>query len=182
MAKKCMNKGCEKTFTDPEEECYYHPGPPIFHEGQKGWKGTHFISRLLKLSRLIILHQGWKCCKPRVLTFEDFLKIPPCTTGKHSTEEQPTHTASELGAATGIASSSTLLPMLTLSKEGTETYGTPERRCTPIPKPRVISPTERKEKVVEEDDPSLLVPPEAKCKRNACDVVYESEHMRKVKC
>ncbi|KAL9081738.1 MAG: hypothetical protein Q9159_007071 [Coniocarpon cinnabarinum] len=27
---------------------------------------------------------GWKCCKPRVLTFEEFLEIPPCTVGKHS--------------------------------------------------------------------------------------------------
>ena len=28
---------------------------------------------------------GWNCCKPRVLTFDEFLSIPPCTTGKHST-------------------------------------------------------------------------------------------------
>src|SRR5690242_20702511 len=33
---KCVHKGCGKTFTDPSEECVYHPGPPIFHEGQKG--------------------------------------------------------------------------------------------------------------------------------------------------
>lgn len=36
MAQKCTHKGCEKQFTDPEEPCYYHPGAPIFHEGQKG--------------------------------------------------------------------------------------------------------------------------------------------------
>ncbi|KAJ5379125.1 hypothetical protein N7509_012244 [Penicillium cosmopolitanum] len=59
---KCVHKGCGKVFADPEEDCVYHPGPPVFHEGQK----------------------GWKCCKPRVLTFEEFLSIPPCTTGKHS--------------------------------------------------------------------------------------------------
>lgn len=23
-------------YTDENEECVYHPGPPIFHEGQKG--------------------------------------------------------------------------------------------------------------------------------------------------
>ncbi|KAJ6006158.1 hypothetical protein N7451_004102 [Penicillium sp. IBT 35674x] len=63
MTEKCVHKGCGKTFSDPEEDCVYHPGPPVFHEGQK----------------------GWKCCKPRVLTFEEFLAIPPCTTGKHST-------------------------------------------------------------------------------------------------
>lgn len=26
-----------------------------------------------------------KCCKPRALTFEGFMEIPPCTTRKHST-------------------------------------------------------------------------------------------------
>lgn len=36
MAQKCAHKGCGKTFTDPGEDCVYHPGPPIFHEGQKG--------------------------------------------------------------------------------------------------------------------------------------------------
>ncbi|TPR02012.1 14-3-3 family protein [Aspergillus niger] len=63
MASKCVHKGCGKEFTDADEPCVYHPGPPVFHEGQK----------------------GWKCCKPRVLTFDEFLAIPPCTTGKHST-------------------------------------------------------------------------------------------------
>ncbi|KAJ5995339.1 hypothetical protein N7481_002316 [Penicillium waksmanii] len=66
---KCVHKGCGKVFADPEEDCVYHPGPPVFHEGQK----------------------GWKCCKPRVLTFEEFLSIPPCTTGKHSeVDDTPT--------------------------------------------------------------------------------------------
>jgi hypothetical protein len=36
MASKCVHKGCGKVFTDPEEPCVYHPGPPVFHEGQKG--------------------------------------------------------------------------------------------------------------------------------------------------
>lgn len=36
MAEKCVHKACGKSFTDPEEECVYHPGPPVFHEGQKG--------------------------------------------------------------------------------------------------------------------------------------------------
>lgn len=36
MAEKCVHKGCGKVFSDPDEPCVYHPGPPIFHEGQKG--------------------------------------------------------------------------------------------------------------------------------------------------
>ncbi|KAK3204011.1 hypothetical protein GRF29_106g1346386 [Pseudopithomyces chartarum] len=35
MAKKCVHKGCEKTYEDDTQECIYHPGPPVFHEGQK---------------------------------------------------------------------------------------------------------------------------------------------------
>jgi len=36
MAQKCVHRGCEKVYTDPDEDCQYHPGPPVFHEGQKG--------------------------------------------------------------------------------------------------------------------------------------------------
>jgi hypothetical protein len=36
MAQKCVHQGCGKQFTDPTEKCEYHPGPPVFHEGQKG--------------------------------------------------------------------------------------------------------------------------------------------------
>lgn len=36
MAQKCVHQSCGKMYSDPEEECLYHPGPPIFHEGQKG--------------------------------------------------------------------------------------------------------------------------------------------------
>ncbi|KAK3362145.1 HSP20-like chaperone [Lasiosphaeria ovina] len=69
MAQKCVHQGCGKTYTDADvdEICRYHPGPPVFHEGQK----------------------GWKCCKPRVLTFEEFMAIEPCTEGKHSTTDLP---------------------------------------------------------------------------------------------
>lgn len=36
MAQKCVHQGCGKTYTDADEVCKYHPGPPVFHEGQKG--------------------------------------------------------------------------------------------------------------------------------------------------
>lgn len=42
------------------ESCKHHKGSPIFHEGSK----------------------GWSCCKRRVLDFNDFLQIQPCTTSK----------------------------------------------------------------------------------------------------
>ena len=36
MSQKCVHQGCGKLFSDPSEKCEYHPGPPVFHEGQKG--------------------------------------------------------------------------------------------------------------------------------------------------
>ncbi|KAL5533178.1 hypothetical protein ACEPAF_4954 [Sanghuangporus sanghuang] len=63
----CRRKGCGVKFISDEESrgddavCTYHPSPPIFHEGSK----------------------GYLCCKRRVLEFEEFLKIEGCKKGKH---------------------------------------------------------------------------------------------------
>ncbi|GAA5900309.1 cysteine and histidine-rich domain-containing protein [Sporobolomyces salmoneus] len=62
----CKRKSCGKSYGGEgmersEEECRYHPGVPIFHEGSK----------------------GFSCCKRRVLEFDEFLRIEGCKTGKH---------------------------------------------------------------------------------------------------
>ena len=58
---KCRRRGCGATFTldldRKNEQCIYHPGLAIFHEGSK----------------------GWSCCKKRVFDFDDFLSIAGCT-------------------------------------------------------------------------------------------------------
>lgn len=51
MAQKCVHKGCGKVFTDPEEPCVYHPGPPVFHEGQKGGCAITGIARTFSDAR-----------------------------------------------------------------------------------------------------------------------------------
>ncbi|TDL27303.1 chord-domain-containing protein [Rickenella mellea] len=67
---KCRRKGCGKEYVNDDVsrlgdgegvKCVYHPAPPIFHEGSK----------------------GYLCCKRRVLEFEEFLKIEGCKTGRH---------------------------------------------------------------------------------------------------
>ncbi|KAG8797719.1 hypothetical protein FRC18_008896 [Serendipita sp. 400] len=66
---KCLRNGCKHLFVSDEESrgdgaqstCVYHPKPPLFHEGSK----------------------GYLCCKRRVLEFDEFLKIEGCKTGKH---------------------------------------------------------------------------------------------------
>lgn len=64
----CRRAGCKYVAEsdiearDPSAEtCRYHRGTPIFHEGSK----------------------GYTCCKRRVLHFDDFLAIEPCTTAEH---------------------------------------------------------------------------------------------------
>ncbi|KAJ5140170.1 hypothetical protein N7448_003578 [Penicillium atrosanguineum] len=128
MADKCVHKGCGKTFSDPEEECVYHPGPPVFHEGQK----------------------GWKCCKPRVLTFEEFLAIPPCTTGKHSTvDDTPAPEPPKLPERPAI---SPAIPP-------------PTPPAAPLPEP-------------DSDDPDLEIPANATCRRKGCGSTYTGSTAR----
>ncbi|KAJ6608592.1 HSP20-like chaperone [Mycena sp. CBHHK59/15] len=66
----CKHKGCGIAFVSDEVNrkgdgegtiCTYHPSPPIFREGSK----------------------GYLCCKRRVLEFDEFLKIEGCKTGRH---------------------------------------------------------------------------------------------------
>ncbi|OGE56383.1 hypothetical protein PENARI_c003G03960 [Penicillium arizonense] len=145
MAGKCVHKACGKTFSDPEEECVYHPGPPVFHEGQK----------------------GWKCCKPRVLTFEEFLAIPPCTTGKHSTVDdtpapEPEPEAEEAAAA----------PPVAVEKKS-------ER--PPVAIPATIPTTPPAKPVTEEpesDDPDVEIPANATCRRRGCGASYTGSTAR----
>lgn len=67
---QCLRNGCTVEFVSDEVNrigdgdgttCLYHPMPPLFREGSK----------------------GYLCCKPKVLEFEEFLKIKGCKTGRH---------------------------------------------------------------------------------------------------
>ncbi|TQN73086.1 Cysteine and histidine-rich domain-containing protein [Colletotrichum shisoi] len=141
MAEKCVHQGCGKLYTDAEEPCVYHPGPPIFHEGQK----------------------GWKCCKPRVLTFEEFMTIPPCTTGKHSTTDLPPKIEQKPQADPDAAPS--LVDKLAASAP--EPGRKPLSQATqaaPSPPP---PPPES-----ESDDASLEILDGTTCRRKACSVTY----------
>lgn len=58
----CRRRGCnakspaESVASREGEDCVHHPGQALFHEGSK----------------------GWTCCKPRVLEFDEFMKIEGC--------------------------------------------------------------------------------------------------------
>ncbi|KAJ6119871.1 hypothetical protein N7523_004151 [Penicillium sp. IBT 18751x] len=143
MADKCVHKGCGKTFSDPEEECVYHPGPPVFHEGQK----------------------GWKCCKPRVLTFEEFLAIPPCTTGKHSTvDDTPAPEPPKVAEPPPdqVAPVETKLPERPAHSPA---IPPPTPPAAPLPEP-------------DSDDPDLEIPANATCRRKGCGATYTGSTAR----
>ncbi|KAI6696226.1 hypothetical protein NL676_016345 [Syzygium grande] len=68
---RCQRIGCDAFFSDddnPEGSCRYHAAGPIFHDGMK----------------------EWSCCKKRSHDFSEFLGIPGCKTGKHTTEKPST--------------------------------------------------------------------------------------------
>ncbi|TID21795.1 chord-domain-containing protein [Venturia nashicola] len=145
MASKCVHKGCGKVFTDPEEDCVYHSGAPIFHEGQK----------------------GWRCCKTRVLTFDEFLSIPPCTTGKHSTVDDtpPPEPKPQADLETTIANSapkhSDLANPVPVPRIPTQAPTAQARQSTPAPPPES-----------EDDDPDAPIRQGQTCRRKGCEVVY----------
>lgn len=62
----CYNRGCGQRF-DPannnEGSCQHHPGAPYFHETYK----------------------GWSCCGKKSVDFTEFLNVPGCAKGLHST-------------------------------------------------------------------------------------------------
>lgn len=60
----CKRKACGNSYdgsSRASEECLYHPGGPVFHEGSK----------------------GYSCCKRRTLDFDEFMAIEGCRKGKH---------------------------------------------------------------------------------------------------
>ena len=60
----CRNAGCGARYVESEnadDACAYHPGPPVFHERKK----------------------GWACCDVHVYDFDEFMRVPPCTKGRH---------------------------------------------------------------------------------------------------
>ncbi|KAH9865410.1 hypothetical protein J1614_008993 [Plenodomus biglobosus] len=144
MAKKCVHKGCGKTYEDEAEECVYHPGPPVFHEGQK----------------------GWKCCKPRVLTFDEFLAIEPCTTGKHSdVDDTP---APEPAQAPDVPNGTSV----TLgSLEESLPAPAPRLPAAQAATPRTDAPAPPPES--EDDDPSIALKEGMTCRRRGCGATHK---------
>ncbi|KAK4132600.1 Phosphoenolpyruvate/pyruvate domain-containing protein [Trichocladium antarcticum] len=136
--KICVHQGCGKVYTDADEVCRYHPGPPIFHEGQK----------------------GWKCCKPRVLTFEEFMTIEPCTEGKHSTTDLPPK-VEKRAADPAVA-------------EAASSFAAPPPRAPVVAPQHIPTPPPPPQPESEEDDETAEIPDGRVCRRRACGATYKT--------
>ena len=106
---------------------------------------------------------GWKCCKPRVLTFDEFLAIPPCTTGKHSTTDLPPTLEKKQAEPADAA------PVY----KPTASNSNPSRAPVAAPLPTATPPPPPPES--EDDDPSLEIPKGKTCRRKACGQQYTGE-------
>ncbi|KAI0197567.1 Pyruvate/Phosphoenolpyruvate kinase-like domain-containing protein [Astrocystis sublimbata] len=144
---KCVHQGCGKEYTDADAVCKYHPGPPVFHEGQK----------------------GWKCCKPRVLTFDEFLEIEPCTEGKHSTTDHPPKIEKKELAADVAPTTQSLADKLA------EAASAPSRAPQATPSAPAPAPPPPES---EDDEPALEIPDGKACRRKTCNATYKKGQAR----
>lgn len=108
-----------------------------------------------------------------MLTFDEFMTIPPCTTGKHSAiDDTPTPAPNPAVDA----------PLPTRAKSPESGLAPPAARLpqiapAPTSKPQSPAPPED-----ESDDPSLPIPPETTCKRRGCSVTYTGQRLDNENC
>ena len=160
----CINL-VEKCTQIPKKNAIITLVPQSFMRGRKvnniDLKNIH-DSFHLSLHWLTRWPTGWKCCKPRVLTFDEFLSIPACTTGKHSTTDTPP-TIEKKGGGGGDASEN---PAPAVKPAAAAAPSAP----ISVPQPATTPPPPPPES--EEDDPSLEIPKGKTCKRKACGQSY----------
>jgi hypothetical protein len=96
-----------------------------------------------------------------VLTFDEFLAIPPCTTGKHSTTDTPpTIEKKQVDPA-----NATYRPTTTAPEAAPRAPIAPQPTATPPPTPAES----------EDDDPNLEIPKGKTCRRKACGQQYSGD-------
>ncbi|KAI3642826.1 hypothetical protein MP228_012381 [Amoeboaphelidium protococcarum] len=176
---KCSNKGCGREFNDSDNTdnaCSYHSGPPVFHEGLK----------------------GWQCCSKRVIEFDEFLQIPGCTTGRHqsSVDDDPAASSSIDQSKSKVEQKSVYSASLekengttdlnfqqkpsSVSSDGkTEVYGVVQSQQaaeqSPLSSPAVkLSYASLEQLQIERDPVDAILKNGMICKRNGCGYAYKA--------
>jgi hypothetical protein len=124
-----------------------------------------------------------------VLTFDEFLAIPGCTTGSHSTEKSevkmPVVTANVQNKAQAVTTSNgeATAPVVAssshLSAGGPTTYKS--RPVSPNGAAAAAAPTASSSSatlVEEQDPPNATIPASSRCKRLGCGTTYDASAAR----
>ncbi|KAL8832206.1 MAG: hypothetical protein Q9191_000422 [Dirinaria sp. TL-2023a] len=120
---------------------------------------------------LLTFMVGWQCCTTRVLTFDEFLDIPPCTTGKHSTvndapnskpAQSPDVTQGQNASPKPVSVTNTAPTSFPIPRIPRALQPEPSTTATPAPES-------------DSDDSLLAIPPGKVCKRHGCNAVSPSE-------
>ncbi len=96
-----------KERDNSDEACRFHPGPPIFHERQKGWACCNKARRAWRggdVRSAHELHARAASCRPPqvVYDFDEFLSIPTCAAGRHCADPEGAGAGyARLGAGAG---------------------------------------------------------------------------------
>jgi hypothetical protein len=118
---------------------------------------------------------GWKCCKPRVLTFDEFLAIEPCTTGKHSdVDDTPTPEpvkAPDIANDTQVNLGSLEESLPAPAPRLPAAQAAPAASSAPAPPPES-----------EDDDPSIALKDGMTCRRKGCGVTHKGGDREGEKC
>lgn len=116
---------------------------------------------------------GWKCCKPRVLTFDEFLEIAPCTEGSHSTTDHPPKIEKKEDAVDVAPTKQSLSDKL--AEAALAAVSAPNRApLTPQPAPTAPRPPPESD----EDEPELEIPDGKTCRRKGCGATYSRGQQR----
>jgi len=137
----CYNKGCGKQFNPAEtvdDECVYHSGAPVFHEGYK----------------------SWSCCEKKTTDFTEFLNIKGCCKGSHNNvkPEDPTRKPK---------SEDTVIPEVVKPPERMK-RPSEDAPLVPLPTSISASLRKLLNNMAVSDDKEVNVTKEAICQRKGC--------------
>lgn len=105
------------------------------------------------------------------MTFDEFMTIPPCTTGKHSTTDLPPVIEKK------TADENTPAPSASLSADAAparKPVAVPQNAPSPSPKPQVEES--------DDDEESVVVPEGRVCRRKGCGTKYTGGDRKDEKC
>jgi hypothetical protein len=124
---------------------------------------------------ILMVLQGWKCCKPRVLTFDEFLAIEPCTTGTHSDVDdtpvpEPVQ-APEISNGTQVNLGSLGEALPAPAPRLPAAQAAPKPPASPAPPPES-----------EDDDPTAALKEGMTCRRKGCGETHKGGDREGEKC